>query len=185
MARKLSDTCVVSSKHGWSLAGTPEPGLQAGRLIRWGQKPVSIYIQSKREEFPMLMKTQTLAESKCLEPLMAQDTKQQLTLGMPGTGTQGPGRSDSRTTPGWGWRRRCTGRRLLALLIKAISRMAWETLESEQFVKPVKQNDCQPRPHPHPTPTSSSTAPRQQTHQKRRAARACFQWLISLFHFET
>jgi hypothetical protein len=97
-----------------------------------------------------------------------------------------PGRSDSRMAPapGWGWRRRCTGLKPLALLIKAVSGMAWETSESEQFVKPVKQNDCQPRPHPHPhphpTPISSSPSPRQQTHQKRRAARASVFSMINL-----
>lgn len=173
VAGKLSDTYTsqwawLAGKQRWPLAGTSGLGLQAVSLIRRGHRPVSIYIRSKIEEsLPMLMKIRTWAERKCLDSYrMAQDSSQH--LGCWAQERTIPGSSGSRAALGWGWWRWWTcfllGHRLLVLLIKAISRMAWGTLESEQFVKPVKQNSCQPWSHPHPAATSNPTSPRQWTH---------------------
>lgn len=154
--------------HRWPLVGTSELTLQAAGLTRWGRRPVSIYILSKIEEsFPCLWRSGPEQNWNTWDGYRtAQDSSQH--LGCWAQEHHISGSSDSRTALGRGWWRWCTcfllGHRLPALLIKAISRMAWETSESKQFVKPVKQNGRQPRPHPYPTPTSSSTTPPQWTH---------------------
>lgn len=172
-SRKPADTYTNrwawwASKHRWPLVGTSELTLQAAGLIRWGRRPDSIYTLSKIEEsFPCLWSSGPEQNWNAWDGYRtAQDSSQH--LGCWAQEHHISGSSDSRTALGRGWWRWCTcfllGHRLPALLIKAISRMAWETSESKQFVKPVKQNDRQPRPHPHPTPTSSSTTPPQRTH---------------------